>query len=227
MMFGREAFCCAAAGLQRARKPARTDEIGFNTKRAVSIEILTCRWCRDHLQRSNRINSNRRMCHYEPNVNLKEGLPTMKIDLARRAEIGRERSARTREQVMNAARTLFSLNGFETVTVDDVVKRSKVARGTFYVHFAHIEDLRAAVADELIRALETISRPERMRATDPLERIAAGSFAFIHQALLNPAWGKLVARAVWSLPTVGKATREDLAEDLRDAFSRKRIPVVP
>jgi len=151
----------------------------------------------------------------------------MKIDLARRAEIGRERSARTREQVMNAARTLFSLNGFETVTVDDVVKRSKVARGTFYVHFAHIEDLRAAVADELIRALETISRPERMRATDPLERIAAGSFAFIHQALLNPAWGKLVARAVWSLPTVGKATREDLAEDLRDAVSRKRIPVVP
>ena len=151
----------------------------------------------------------------------------MKIDRARRAEIGRDRRAKTRAQVMNAARALFSQNGFDTVTVDDVVRRAKVARGTFYVHFADVEDLRAAVADELIQALETMRRPDRIRTTNPLERIAAGSFAFIHQALVDPAWGRLVALAAWALPTVGLATRADLAEDVRDALAHKRISAIP
>ncbi len=151
----------------------------------------------------------------------------MKIDLARRAEIGRDRRAKTREQVLNAARALFSQKGFEAVTVDDVVRQAEVARGTFYVHFTDVEDLRAAVADGLIQALEAISRPDRIRSTDPVERIAAGSFAFIHLAMVDPAAGKLVARAAWALPTVGQATRADLAKDVGDALAQKRIPEIP
>ena len=146
-----------------------------------------------------------------------------KIDLARRAEIGRDRRAKTREQVMTAARALYAEHGFESVSVDDIVRRAKVARGTFYIHFADIDELRAAVAHELAEALEQVRRPQRMRESDPLERIASGCFAFIHQALLNPEWGNLVARAASALPTVGRAARENLAEDLRRAVRQKRI----
>ena len=124
---------------------------------------------------------------------------------------------------MAAARALYAERGFESVSVDDVVRRAEVARGTFYIHFADIDGLRAAVAHELAEALEQVRHPQRIRESDPLERIASGCFAFIQQALLSPVWGNLIARAASALPTVGRVARENLAEDLRQAVLQKRI----
>ena len=66
---------------------------------------------------------------------------------------------------MAAARALYAERGFESVSVDDVVRRAEVARGTFYIHFADIDGLRAAVAHELAGA-RTGSAP----ATNTRER---------------------------------------------------------
>ena len=93
----------------------------------------------------------------------------------------------------------------------------------FDIHFADIDGLRAAVAHELAEALEQVRHPQRIRESDPLERIASGCFAFIQQALLSPVWGNLIARAASALPTVGRVARENLAEDLRQAVLQKRI----
>jgi AcrR family transcriptional regulator len=149
-----------------------------------------------------------------------------KVDVARRAEIGRDRSAKTRGHVLNSARGLFAERGFEAVGVDDVIKRAEVARGTFYLHFADIEGLRAAVADELVQALVFIRRPDRSQESDPVARLAGGCFAFIRQALLDPEWGALVARAAWTLPTVGRAARENMTDDLRRALLEERIAAI-
>ena len=59
----------------------------------------------------------------------------VRIDLARRAQIGRDRRARTRAELMQAARRLYAARSFDSVTVDDVVNAAEVAKGTFYVHF--------------------------------------------------------------------------------------------
>lgn len=45
-----------------------------------------------------------------------------KIDTIRRAEIGREKRARTRALLIAAAHSLFARQAVESVTVDDVVK---------------------------------------------------------------------------------------------------------
>ena len=66
-----------------------------------------------------------------------------KIDLARRAQIGRDRRARTRAQLIQAARELYAVSAIEAVTVDDVVEQAGVAKGTFYVHFASLAELQA------------------------------------------------------------------------------------
>jgi hypothetical protein len=57
----------------------------------------------------------------------------MAIDPIRRAEIGREKWPRTRAQLVAAASALFTRQAVESVTVDDVVRESGVAKGTFYV----------------------------------------------------------------------------------------------
>ena len=50
-----------------------------------------------------------------------------KINPIRRAEIGREKRARTRAQLVAAAKSLFSRQAVESVTIDDVVKEASLS----------------------------------------------------------------------------------------------------
>src|SRR5271170_5181297 len=149
-----------------------------------------------------------------------------KIDLARRAQIGRDRRAKTRAQLMRAARALYAERAIESVTIDDLVSEAGVAKGTFYVHFDHLIDLQAAVADELAGEFDDLLQPFRLRLADPIERVAAGCSAFIREALRNPAWGRLVARGACALPSVGSAARANLIQDLRQSAANGRLVAI-
>jgi AcrR family transcriptional regulator len=151
----------------------------------------------------------------------------VKIDLARRAEIGRAKSARTREQLLDAARSLYARQAVESVTAEDVVREAGVAKGTLYIHFKNIEAVQMAVADELTEAFVDLLQPRRAIFEDPVERIADGCYTFLHQAAVNPKWGGLVARYAWSFPVVGATARNLLADDLHQAARKGRIPAIP
>jgi AcrR family transcriptional regulator len=146
-----------------------------------------------------------------------------KVNLARRAEIGRDRRARTRAQLFEAARALYARHPIESITVDQVVSEAGVAKGTFYVHFASLDELRDAVADEMAREFDDLLQPVRLALADPLERIAAGCAAFLGEALRNRAWGALVARGAAAMPEVGQAARDHLMEDLKLAAARGQL----
>ena len=111
-----------------------------------------------------------------------------RIDLARRAQIGRDRRARTRAELIRAARILYAARTFDSVTVDDVVNAAELAKGTFYVHFDGLDDLQSVLAGELAHELDELLQPRRLSLDDPIERITAGCGAFINQALHDPAW---------------------------------------
>jgi AcrR family transcriptional regulator len=51
-----------------------------------------------------------------------------KIDPIRRAQIGQEKRARTRAQLVSAAISLFAKRAIEAVTVDDVVTEVDLAK---------------------------------------------------------------------------------------------------
>jgi hypothetical protein len=80
------------------------------------------------------------------------------------------------------------------VTVHDLIGEA-VAKKTFYVHFDGLAELQAAVADQLAHEFDELLQPRRLATEDPVERSAAGCGAFVGDALSNPAWGALVARA--------------------------------
>ncbi|MFE3498564.1 TetR/AcrR family transcriptional regulator [Kitasatospora sp. NPDC059160] len=46
-----------------------------------------------------------------------------------------------RERIFSAALSLFAEKGFEQTKVDDITERADVARGTFFNHFQHKEEL--------------------------------------------------------------------------------------
>jgi AcrR family transcriptional regulator len=137
-----------------------------------------------------------------------------RVDLARRAQIGRDRSARTRAELVAAARRLYAARPFDQVTVDDVVAAAGLAKGTFYVHFDGLNDVQILVADDLAHELDELLQPRRLALEDPIERIAAGCGAFIAQALRDPAWGALVAHSAAAMPGVAGVPRQRLKEDI-------------
>jgi len=137
-----------------------------------------------------------------------------KINLERRAEIGAEKRARTRAQILAAANALFAKRPWDSVTVDDLVREAGVAKGTFYIHFKDMHALTAAVADDLIKTFDEMLQPHRLSIDDPLVRIAFGCDAFLEKALDDPDWASLVARMARYYPAVGESARRRLAEDL-------------
>ncbi len=142
------------------------------------------------------------------------------INLERRAEIGREKRARTKAQLIAAAKALGSTRPWESMTVDEVVNEARVAKGTFYTHFNDLNELAAAVANELIKSFDELIQPSRLSLSDPLLRIAFGCDAFIEKALDDRLWASLAARMARSYPTVGKVARKRLNEDLREALKQ-------
>ena len=138
-----------------------------------------------------------------------------KVDPERRAQIGQEKRAKTRAQLISAATSLFAKRAVESVTVDDIVNEARVAKGTFYVHFDDLNALTVAVADELVRTFDELLQPQRLSMPDPLMRIAFACNGFFEKAAV-------VARMAWSFPTVGRVARSRLLEDLKLAL--KEVP---
>ena len=72
-----------------------------------------------------------------------------KVDLSRRAQLGRDRRARSRRKLVEAARSLFSARALESIEVDEVASAAGLAKGTFYAHFQSLDELWAALAKEV------------------------------------------------------------------------------
>ena len=61
-----------------------------------------------------------------------------------------------REELIDIAEKLFMKNGYEETPVSDIVKKAKVAQGTFYYHFKSKDDILNALVQRYTRELETM-----------------------------------------------------------------------
>ena len=109
-----------------------------------------------------------------------------KVDLARRAQIGQQKRARTHAALVAAAKSLFALRSIESVTIDEIVAEAGLAKGTFYTHFDDLDALTAAVADELVAAFDDLMQPSGWPS--PTLSIASLSAASFHRKSARGSW---------------------------------------
>ena len=147
-----------------------------------------------------------------------------KIDLARRAEIGREKRARTRAQIVEAGLVLLAERPPEALTVDTIVEAAGVAKGTFYYHFQSIEELVAAVGAKLADSFDELLAPSRLDESDPVERMALAFTKFLEKALDDPVWARVVVRSA-QVPAGLDQIREHLKADLAEAIAQGRLTI--
>jgi AcrR family transcriptional regulator len=147
-----------------------------------------------------------------------------KIDLARRAEIGREKRARTRAQIVEAGLVLLAERPPEALTVDAIVEAAGVAKGTFYYHFQSIEELVAGVGASLADTFDELLAPSRLGEPDPVERMSLAFTKFLEKAINEPLWGRLVVRSA-QVPAAIGGIREHLEADLAEAIAQGRLAI--
>lgn len=64
--------------------------------------------------------------------------------------ISRKTEIERRNKLIKIAEELFLVNGYENTTINDIVERLNLAKGTFYYHFRSKEELLVAVSDKLL-----------------------------------------------------------------------------
>ena len=148
-----------------------------------------------------------------------------KIDLARRAEIGREKRARTRAQIVEAGATLLAERPLEALTVDAVVEAAGVAKGTFYYHFQSMEELAAAVGEKLGESFDELLAPARLGLRDPIARLSFAFTQFLEKAIADPVWARLVVQSAQAPTEFARSVRAHLKTDLSEARAQGRLTV--
>jgi len=148
-----------------------------------------------------------------------------RIDLARRAEIGREKRARTRAQIVEAGAMLLAERPLEALTVDAVVEAAGVAKGTFYYHFQSMEELAAAVGEKLGESFDELLAPARLGLRDPIARISFAFSQFLAKAIADPTWARLVVQSAQAPTEFARSVRENLKTDLNKAKAEGRLTV--
>ena len=72
------------------------------------------------------------------------------------------RAQRTRAKLLDAARALFTEQGIEMTSIDDITRRADVGKGTFYYHFTNrdeiVKDLIEWVIDQLLAVIDETCR---------------------------------------------------------------------
>lgn len=147
------------------------------------------------------------------------------IDLARRAEIGRERRERTRTQLVEAGTILLADRPREGLTVDAVVEAAGVAKGTFYYHFQSIDELAAAVGEKLGESFDAVLTPARLQLQDPIERLSFAFKQFLEKAISRPDWARLVVQSSQSRSEFAHGIRTNLKKDIVEAIVQGRVSV--
>ena len=70
---------------------------------------------------------------------------------AQASETRSTKGAATRDQILNAAARLMHVQGYQSTSLDDVLRESRVGKGNFYYYFKSKEDLGYAIIDRTTR----------------------------------------------------------------------------
>ncbi len=76
------------------------------------------------------------------------------------------RARRTRAKLMEAARSLFTEQGIEITSIDDITRRADVGKGTFYYHFTNREEIVRDLIDWVIEELLAVIDETCRESTD-------------------------------------------------------------
>jgi AcrR family transcriptional regulator len=145
-----------------------------------------------------------------------------------RTKVAENKRATTRHKLPDAAMRLYSDHTGPTPVIDDVIREAKVSRGTFYNYFDQMDEVLAAISQELSDQMTTGILPVYDVLQEPWQRLSVGFHLFMVRAMLDRKWASFVTRVdAWQHNTlVAKYIEADLKQGkARGQFSFDRLDV--
>lgn len=82
-------------------------------------------------------------------------------------------AAQRREEILNAAYTLFTTKGFQPTTMEDILKVVGIAKGTLYYHFPSKEQILKALVLRIVGQVEHQTRKIADSQAPAMEKLVA------------------------------------------------------
>jgi AcrR family transcriptional regulator len=139
-------------------------------------------------------------------------------NLERRAEIGRERRARTRAKIIAAAFDLFGEENGLHSRIEDVADRAGVTRPTFYNHFSGMEELREALTHEVTHDFLVAVTRTIEELPDPRMRAVIAIRFYLHRARADRRWAWSMINMSANGIIFGAETHRQAEETVREGI---------
>jgi AcrR family transcriptional regulator len=125
------------------------------------------------------------------------------ISLERRAEIGQEKSARTRSEILSTAYSLVGRKDGHLTRIEEICASARISRGTFYNYFSSINELFDALAYEISHDINVRIRALLLLLPPGAFRVSAASRLYLHQVRIDQAWGRAMVNLTGTGPQFG------------------------
>jgi len=109
-----------------------------------------------------------------------------------------QRNAATKRRLFDAAVELLGQRGYEDTSVDDIVEKAGMAKGTVYYHFAGKAELvDAVIRDRSAALLEEFRAIERENVNDPTRAIGLLVGSLLDFLSQETAYSRLLLNEMW------------------------------
>jgi AcrR family transcriptional regulator len=128
------------------------------------------------------------------------------IDSKRRAQIGAQRRARTRQKILHAAFELLGREHGRLTRTDEICDTAHVSRGTLYNHFTGIEELFTTLSHEISHQYNLLVHQVIADLPSSADRAASAVRYYLHRAQSDPSWGWAMVNLSAAGPIFGAET---------------------
>ena len=117
---------------------------------------------------------------------------------------------KTRKIIFEAAIKVFSSNGYESATMDEVASEAGVAKGTLYYHFKSKEELFYFVVKTGIDLINSEVEESIKEISDPIERLKESARVQLKYVYINKDLFRVIMSQVWGQKERDEEIREQV-----------------
>ena len=122
-----------------------------------------------------------------------------------------EEMNKTKKAIFNAAIKVFSIEGYDSATVEEIASEAGVAKGTLYYNFKGKEEIFKFVIDEGMKLIKNEVLDAIKDIDDPLEKLKISAKVQLRYVYNNKEFFRVVMSQIWG----DKNRHQEMRQEIR------------
>ena len=117
---------------------------------------------------------------------------------------------KTKKAIFNAAIKVFSIEGYDSATVEEIASEAGVAKGTLYYNFKGKEEIFKFVIDEGMKVIKSEVLDAIKEISDPLEKLKISAKVQLRYVYKNKELFRVIMSQIWGDKNRHQEVRQEL-----------------